>query len=259
MEGKLMDKVALVTGGLRGIGKAIAVTLAQAGATMVVLDQDHEDAPAVSELRGKIETSGRNFRYGKADVTSHGEVAGVVEDALKTFGTLDILVNNAGGGMSPVLVEDLEERDWDRVLNVNLKGTYLCSKAVIPTMKRQRTGSIINISSQAGRSVGQISSVSYVSAKAGVIGFTRQLAMEVGPLGIRVNAIAPGLVLSGERLAKRLESYTEEQKRDMVEAIPLRRLGKPEDIGRAALFLASEDSSYITGAVIDVNGGRFML
>jgi len=211
------------------------------------------------ELRKKIEDLGRTFFYHEASVIDDKEVKKGVAETIKTLGRLDILVNNAGGGMNPVPLEEMDEKDWDRVVNINLKGTFFCTRAVIGYMRNQKSGAIVNISSQAGRSKSELSNIPYASAKAGVIGFTRQLAFEVGPVGIRVNAIAPGVTLSGERVAKKWEGRPEDEKRSMIEAIPLRRLGKPEEIANAVLFLASEASSYITGVVLDVNGGRFML
>ncbi len=258
--GKVLNgKSAIVTGGLRGIGKAAAMAFAQAGANVAAFDLDPEDSPLVKEFYGQMKSFGKKYLYQKADVFHYAEVQNAVTKTIKSFGDLDILVNNAGGGMNPCPLEDLEEKDWDRILDLNLKGTYFCTKAVIGHMKKKKSGSIINVSSQAGRSKSELSNITYASAKAGIIGFTRQLALETGPLGIRVNAVAPGVTISGERVAKRWEERSAEEKRAMLEAIPLRRLGQPEEIASVILFLASDAASYITGAVIDVNGGRFML
>ncbi len=259
MSGDLEGKVAIVTGGLRGIGKAIAVSFAQEGAEVAVFDLDAEESPLVGELRKNIGIFKKKCLYKKADITNLQEVRHAVEETIKAFGKVDIIVNNAGGGMNPVPLEDLEETDWDRLIKVNLKGTYICTHAVIKYMKAQQSGKIINISSQAGRSKSELSNIPYASAKAGVLGFTRQLATEVGSYGINVNAIAPGLTLSGERVRKRWEERSEEERHQMLQLIPLKRLGKPEEIANVAVFLASEKSSYITGATIDVNGGRFMM
>lgn len=257
--GSLDGKVAIITGGARGIGKAIAVAFAQEKADVAIFDLDAEDRSSIRELKKELSGYGGKCLYEKADVTHAQEVGRAVEKTIQNFRRVDILVNNAGGGMAPVPLEDLTEQDWDRVVNANLKGTYFCSRAVVAYMKGQRSGKIINISSQAGRSRSELCSISYSSAKAGIIGFTRQLAYEVGLYGINVNAIAPGVILSGERVAKRWEERSEEERREMLEVIPLKRLGKPEEVARVALFLASADSSYITGATIDVNGGRFMM
>ncbi len=259
MEKVLTGKVAIVTGGLRGIGKESALALARAGANVSVFDIDGEESRLVMELSKKMEDMGKTFFYQEASVIDDEKVKKGVAETIKKFGRLDILVNNAGGGMNPVPLEEMDEKDWDRVVNINLKGTFYCTRAVIGYMRKQKSGAIVNISSQAGRSKSELSNIPYASAKAGVIGFTRQLAYEVGSAGIRVNAIAPGVTLSGERVAKKWEERPENERRLMIEAIPLRRLGKPEEIANAVLFLASDASSYITGVVLDVNGGRFML
>lgn len=259
MKRKLEGQATIVTGGARGIGRAITLALSRAGAAVTVFDLDAEDVPTVRELLAAVEAGGGNFFYEQVDITNFRVIQRGVEQTILTFGKVDALINNAGGGMDPVPLEDLDEEDWERLVRVNLTGAYLCSRAVIGYMKAQRSGRIINISSQAGRSKSELSNLPYASAKAGLLGFTRQLAHEVGPYGITVNAIAPGLVLSGERVAKRWETRSEEERRRMVESIPLRRLGTPEEIAGVVVFLVSEDSSYITGATIDVNGGRFMM
>lgn len=257
--GRLEGQVAIVTGGVRGIGRAIAAACSREGAAVAVLDLDEADSPPVRELGDCMGGSGKRGLYLRANVTERAEVQGAVEEVVRAFGRVDILVNNAGGGMDPVPLEDLEEADWSRVLTLNLTAAYLCSRALIKHMKAQGSGRIINISSQAGRSKSELANLPYASAKAGLLGFTRQLANEVGPYGITVNAVAPGLVLSGERVQRRWEARSEAERRRMVEAIPLRRLGTPEEIAAVVAFLASPEASYITGATIDVNGGRFML
>ena len=259
MEKPLSGKVAIVTGGLRGIGKESALALTRAGANVCVFDINEEENSLVLELRRKIQELGKSFLYQEASVIDDKKIKKAVAKTIKTYGRVDILVNNAGGGTNPVPLEEIDEKDWDRVVNLNLKGAFYCTRAVIGYMRKQGSGAIVNISSQAGRSKSELSNLPYASAKAGVIGFTRQLAFEVGPVGIRVNAIAPGITLSGEKVRKRWEEHPENERRLMIEAIPLRRLGKPEEIANAVLFLASEASSYITGVVLDVNGGRFML
>lgn len=259
MTGKLEGRAAIVTGGVRGIGRAITLALSQAGAAVAVFDLDAEDAAPAREVQAVVEHGGGKCAYVQVDITNMREVQVGVDRTIGLFGKVDALVNNAGGGMDPVPLEHLEESDWERLIRVNLTGAYLCSRAVIRCMKAQRDGRIINISSQAGRSKSELSNLPYASAKAGLLGFTRQLAQELGPYGITVNAVAPGLVLSGERVAKRWEARSEEERSKRIEAIPLRRLGTPEEIARVIVFLASDDSSYITGATIDVNGGRFMM
>ena len=258
MEPRLDGQVVIVTGGARGIGRAITLALAEEGAEVSVFDLDGEAAGPVKELVAAVERAGGTCMYQRVDVTSSADVARGVEATLGRFRRIDALVNNAGGGMRPVALEDLEENDWERVIRLNLTGTYLCSRAVIMSMKAQQRGRIVNISSQGGRYKSEMSNLTYASAKAGVLGFTRQLAHELGPQGITVNAIAPGLIMSGERVAAAWEARSEDERRERIEAIPLRRQGRPEEIARVVVFLASEDSSYITGATIDVNGGRHM-
>ena len=259
MKPTLEGQVVIVTGGSRGIGRATALALAEEGAAVSVFDLDDDAAELVKELVAAVERAGGTCLYQRADVTSSADVARGVETTLRRFGRIDALVNNVGGGMDSVPLEDLEEHDWERLIRLNLTATYLCTRAVILSMKAQQRGRIVNISSQAGRYKSELSNLTYASAKAGVLGFTRQLAHELGPLGITVNAIAPGLVMSGERVAARWEARSEDERRKLLEAIPLRRLGRSEEIARVVVFLVSQDSSYITGATIDVNGGRHMV
>ena len=184
----------------------------------------------------------------------------MVQKAIDTFGRIDILVNNAGGALhTPHKLEEVDEKDWDKVVNINLKGAFLCSQAVIAQMRKQGTGGkIVNISALAGRSYATLAGVQYTSAKAGIGGLTRHLAREVGPFGINVNAVAPSVMLTGERVRGLWEAKTEEERKKVIEEIPLRRLAEPREIARVVVFLASDDASYVTGVTLDVNGGRFM-
>lgn len=252
---KLKGKVALITGSARGLGFTMAESLAREGAAVVINDLDGQLVEAaVSSLREK----GYEAAGFIANVTDKEQVISMVDHAVKTFGGLDILVNNAGGALrTPKKLEDITEEHWDLVLDVNLKGTFLVSQASVAHMKGMG-GSIINLSSIGGRTASIVTGVSYAAAKAGVVGFTRRLAKEVGPFGIRVNAIAPGLVLSGERLQETWDNMPDGEQSEVLDAIPLRRLGSIEEQANVIVFLASDDSSYITGAVLDVNGGRFM-
>lgn len=258
MKQRLDGQVAIVTGGARGIGRSIALAFAQNGAMVAVFDVDDDAAGPVKELIAAVEHAGATSLYQRVDVTRSADVARGVAATLQRFSRIDVLVNNAGGGMDPVPLEDLEEHDWERLIRLNLTATYLCTRAVIKSMKSHHQGRIINISSQAGRSKSELSNLPYASAKAGVLGFTRQLAHELGPHGITVNAIAPGLVLSGERVVRRWESRSEDDRNNRLAAIPLGRLGKSEEIASVAVFLASDDATYMTGVTIDVNGGRHM-
>lgn len=258
MKGDSEAKVCIITGGAGGIGRAITMAFAREGFDVAVFGLRPEEDPLIKQLQEAILLVGKKCLYIKADITKRQEVQRAVEETIKTLGKVDVLVNNAGGGMNPTPLEILEEEDWDRVVDLNLKGTYLCTHFVIKHMKEKRSGKIINISSQAGRSKSELSNLPYASAKAGILGFTRQLAHEVGSWGIHVNAIAPGIILT-EKAIRRWEERSEEERQKMLEAVPLRRLGNPEEIAHVAVFLASDKSSYITGATIDVNGGRFMI
>ncbi|HEY51000.1 MAG TPA: 3-oxoacyl-[acyl-carrier-protein] reductase [Dehalococcoidia bacterium] len=239
----LSGKVAIVTGSARGIGREIALRLAEAGATVVV--SDVADAEPVA---GEIREMGRQSLAVAADVTSTSDVAGLVEKATGEYRRVDILVNNAGIARDQLLMR-MSDEDWEAVLNVNLKSVFLCTRAVLRHMVRQRWGRIVSISSIVGI-VGNPGQANYASSKAGIIGFTKTLAREVGSRGITVNAIAPGFIVS-----KMTEQLSEEQKGEMLKRIPLGFLGTPRDVAEAVAFLASEEARYITGQVLGVDGG----
>jgi 3-oxoacyl-[acyl-carrier protein] reductase len=239
----LSGKVAMVTGSARGIGREIALRLAEAGATVVV--SDVADAEPVAE---EIRKTGRQSLAVTADVTSASDVASLVEKVVAKFGRIDILVNNAGIARDQLLLR-MSDEDWEAVLNVNLKSVFLCSRAVLRHMLRQRWGRIISISSIVGI-VGNPGQANYASSKAGIIGFTKTLAREVGSRGITANAIAPGFIVS-----KMTDQLSEEQKGEMLKRIPLGFLGTPRDVAEAVAFLASEEARYITGQVLGVDGG----
>ncbi len=236
---KLKNKVAIVTGAAQGIGKGIALALAKEGANVVI-----SDIKGVYDVVREIETMGVKALCVKADVSNKKEVEEMVEKTLDRFGRIDILVNNAG--IFPfVNLTEMKEEDWDKVLNINLKGIFNCTKAVLNEMIKQKSGNIINISSIAAM-VGFKGLSHYCASKAGVIGFTKSTALELAQYGIRVNAIAPGGV---ETLG------TGKIDKNFIKSLPIKRIGVPKDIANAALFLASEDSSYITGQCIVVDGG----
>ena len=239
----LSGKVAIVTGSARGIGREIALRLAEAGANIVI--SDIADAEPVAE---EIKKMGRQSLAVMTDVTSASDVAGLVEKAIEKFGRIDILVNNAGIARDQLLMR-MSDEDWEAVLNVNLKSVFLCTRAVLRHMVKQRWGRIISISSIVGI-VGNPGQANYASAKAGIIGFTKTLAREVGSRGITVNAIAPGFIVS-----RMTEQLSEEQKGEMLKRIPLGSLGTPRDVAEAVAFLASEEARYITGQVLGVDGG----
>jgi len=244
---RLKGKVAAVTGAGRGIGRAIALTLAREGAAVVVSDVDLETARQTAE---EIRAGGGQAIAVKVDVTSRQDAAALTDKAIQSFGKLDILVNNAGMYPSAPIVEITEE-EWDLVMAVNLKGVFLCSQAAVKQMMAQRQGVIVNIASVDGKTR-TTGNAHYAAAKAGVISLTRTLACEMAPYGIRVNAVAPGWI-GTETLLKKSDRWQQAMKE-----IPVGRLGRPEDVAEAVLFLVSDAAGYITGEVLDVNGGIVM-
>jgi 3-oxoacyl-[acyl-carrier protein] reductase len=245
---ELIGKVALITGGAQGIGKAIALLLARNGADSVVTDVNLERA---EETSGEIRVLGRKSMALKADVSRLAEVEALVQTVVENFGRIDILVNNAGIARDKLILRMTEE-DWDAVLGVNLKGTFNCTKAVIKHMSKQRSGKVVNIASVVGE-MGNAGQANYSASKAGVIGFTKTLAREFAQRGININAIAPGYIQT-----PMTDALPEKAKEELKRMIPMERLGQPEDVARAVLFLVSEASSYITGHVLNVNGGIYM-
>ncbi len=246
---KLENKVALVTGAARGIGRAIALALAREGADVIVTDVDQVRA---EEVVKEINSVGRRANLIKADIAKREEVKELIREALAQFGRIDILVNNAGI-IKRGSLEDHSEEDWDRVIAVNLKGTFNCSQEVAPLMKQQGWGRIINISSIAGK-VGDLASApSYGSSKGAVNALTKSLARELAPHGINVNAVAPHAIET-EMSAE----WPEEKRREIISQIPLGRLGRPEEVAEAVVFLASEGAGFIIGEILDVNGGYLM-
>lgn len=254
---RLKDKVAMITGSAKGLGRAIARTMAEEGANVVISDIDEV---ALKATAAEMEASGWPVLAVSVDASDKKQVEEMIQKTVTRFRRIDILVNNAGGSLhTPHKIEEVGNEDWDKVINVNLKGAFLCSQAVIVRMRKQGTGGkIVNISALAGRSYATLAGVQYSSAKAGIGGLTRHLAREVGPDGINVNAVAPTVMLTGERVKGLWEARSEEEKRKVLEEIPLRRLAEPEEIARVVVFLASDDAGYITGVTLDVNGGRFM-
>jgi 3-oxoacyl-[acyl-carrier protein] reductase len=245
---KLAGKVALVTGAAQGIGKAVALLLARNGAEIVVSDINLEKA---EETAKEVQTLGRKALAIKVDVAKLDDVEKMVGAILARFGQVDILVNNAGIARDKLILRMTEE-DWDAVLNINLKGTFNCTKAVVRYMSKQRSGKIINIASVVGE-MGNAGQGNYAASKAGVIGFTKTIAREFAQRGINVNAIAPGYIET-----PMTDALPDKAKEELKRLIPMDRLGKPEDVAEAVLFLVSEASSYITGQVLNVNGGIYM-
>ncbi len=250
--GRLEGKVAIVTGSARGIGREIALCYAKEGAAIVVNDVLTKEMEATAE---EIRGLGKKAIAVKADVSQKKEVQSLFEKTLEEYERIDILVNNAGIARHAPFLEITEEI-WDRVLAVNLKGPFLCSQAVAPHMMRQKYGKIINISSSAGIGSSNYGMAEYAPAKAGLIMLTKVCATELGPYGINVNAIAPGAIVTditySVRRGEELEKWIELRKSQAV----LRRLGTTQDMANLALFLASDESSFISGQVIASNGGR---
>jgi 3-oxoacyl-[acyl-carrier protein] reductase len=245
---ELKDKVALVTGGAQGIGRTISEELARAGAHVVLGDVNLEGAQATAEA---INNSGGSASAVKIDVSNATEVREVFDFIIKDKKPVDIVVNNAGITRDGLMVR-MKESDWDLVLNINLKGSFLCSQQAAKQMMKQKSGAIVNIASIVGV-MGNFGQANYSASKAGVIGLTKTLAREVASRGIRVNAIAPGFI--DTEMTRVLD---EEVRQKLIEQIPLARLGLPEDVARCVNFLVSDKSSYITGQVINLNGGMLM-
>ncbi len=246
----LLDgKVVLVTGASRGIGRAVALEMAKAGARVVV--NYAGNAAAAQEVVATIAELGGSAIAVQADVASGEAVENLVKQTMETFGRIDILVNNAGITRDGLLMR-MKEEDWDAVMDTNLKGIFHCTKAVSKIMMKQRIGRIINMTSVVGIT-GNAGQANYAAAKAGVIGFTKSMARELASRGITVNAIAPGYIATDMTAV-----LSEQVRTEMAEKIPAGRLGMPQDIAAAAVFLASDAAGYITGQTLNVDGGMVM-
>jgi NAD(P)-dependent dehydrogenase (short-subunit alcohol dehydrogenase family) len=253
---RLLDRNAIVTGAARGMGFAIAKALFQEGARVAILDVDEK---GVIDAASKLDSKYGRVLGRRVDVTQRSEIEDLVKEMNTVWGGVDILVNNAGGALNtPYILGEIEEKDWNLVVDVNLKGAFFCCQAVIPEMVKRKKGAIVNISALAGHWRASLAGVQYTAAKAGVEGLTRQLAYDFGRSGIRVNAVAPTVTLTGDRVQGLWEAKGEEEKKKVLSAIPLGRLGTPEEVASTVIFLASDESSYITGITIDVNGGRYL-
>lgn len=243
------SRVAIVTGAAKGIGRAIALALTKKGVIPVIVDIDAAGAQMVVE---EIAQMGITTVSYKVDVSNVVQITQMVDDVAKKFGHVDILVNNAGI-LSKVSIEELDEAEWDRVMNINVKSAMFASQQVLKQMIKQGWGRIINISSLAGRMGGFSTGCAYSTSKAAMIGMTMCIARNVAKYNITVNAVAPGTTESDL-----VKSFTPEELKKLEESIPVGRLGKPENIAETVVFLASNAAGFITGAIVDVNGGMFM-
>jgi 3-oxoacyl-[acyl-carrier protein] reductase len=250
--GGFEGKTAIVTGAAQGIGEALARAFAQRGARVVVADLNERGAQDVAADLGRM---GLPARAARVNVTLGPEVDAMVRTAIESYGSVDILVNAAGGFTRSLPAEEISDEEWDRVLALNLMGTFLCCRAVIPHMKALRRGRIVNVSSEAGRTPVFLSAAHYAAAKAGILGLTRHLARELGPFGITVNAVAPGTTRT-QRVA---ELYDADKIKWIERFTPLGRIADVADQVGPVLFLASDAAAYMTGATLDVTGGRIML
>jgi 3-oxoacyl-[acyl-carrier protein] reductase len=243
------DKVVLVTGGSRGIGRSIAVGFAKQGATVIISYAGNE--AAAQETLGLIQAAGGKGEAVRFDVADSAACASAVDSLIKTHGRLDVLVNNAGVAVDG-LVMRVKDEDWDKQLDTNLKGAFTLIRAACRPMMKQKGGVIINLTSVVGE-MGNGGQAAYSASKAGLIGLTKSVARELASRNIRVNAVSPGFI--GTDMTSHLEGETREK---MIAAIPLGRLGSPEDVANAVLFLASDAAAYVTGEVLKVNGGMYM-
>ncbi|HHW11682.1 MAG TPA: 3-oxoacyl-[acyl-carrier-protein] reductase [Firmicutes bacterium] len=244
---KLAQEVAIITGAARGIGRAIAEALAKEGAKVVLVDL----LPAVHDTAAELRQAGHEVLALTGDVSSFDEAQQMVDQTIAHFGQVDILVNNAGITRDNLLLR-MPPEDWEKVININLTGTFNLTKAAIKHMIKRKTGKIINIASIIGE-IGNVGQANYAASKAGVIAFTKSVAKELGSRGIRANAVAPGFIKS-----QMTDVLPDKVKAELEKQIPLSRLGLPEDVAKAVVFLASSDADYITGQVLNIDGGMVM-
>jgi 3-oxoacyl-[acyl-carrier protein] reductase len=248
----LQGKVALVTGASSGIGRAAAEALAVNGARVAI--NFHRNEAGAASARDGIVSGGGSAIVVQADVTQSSDVESLVEQTLAELGPVDILVNNAGSLIERLKILELTEERWDQVIDLNLKSAFLCAKAVAGSMMERKTGTIINVSSIAGRNGGALGSIHYSTAKGGLITFTKGLAKELAPFGVRVNAVSPGVI--DTRYHEQFSSP--EMMKTYAGMIPLGRVGTPAEVAQVICFLASDAASYLAGETIEINGGMFM-
>jgi 3-oxoacyl-[acyl-carrier protein] reductase len=244
----LNGKIALVTGAAQGIGRDIALGLAADGADVAICDVNLE---AAQKTAADIEAKGRKSLAVKANVAASADVTAMIDQIVEKFGRIDILVNNAGITRDGLILR-MKDEDWDLVLSINLKGAFLCTKAALKHMSKQRSGTIINIASIVG-AMGNAGQANYVASKAGLIGLTKTIAREYANRNVTANAVAPGFIDTAMT-----QALTDQVRTDLAKQIPLGRLGSSEDVANAVRFLASPSAAYITGQVVHVNGGMYM-
>jgi 3-oxoacyl-[acyl-carrier protein] reductase len=248
---RFQGRVVIVTGAARGIGAVTAEAFAHEGARVAALDLDGAGIHTTVKRLRETATDVMGFA---GDAAAPADIGGVVDAVLERWQRVDVLVNNAGGFAAIRDTEEITDEEWASILRSNLTTAFVCSRAVLPVMKRQRAGRIVNVASVVARGGAVRVTSHYAAAKAGVVGFTRHLALEVGPLGITVNAVAPGTTATERVKALR----TPDESRELAQTIPVRRLGEPMEIAEAILFLASDAASFVNGATLDVNGGQVM-
>lgn len=245
----LSGDIAVVTGGSRGIGKAIVYALASAGATVIIADVDESNGQQICD---ELSANGLQAEMVKTDITESKNVEALMKYIVDKYGKLDVLVNNAGI-LGDVSITEISDQDWSRLMSVNLTGAFYCCRAAVRHMLEKRKGKIINIASTGGKQGFPLAGVHYCASKGGIMALTRQLAIQVSPQGIHVNAVAPGTTET-----EMIKNRSEEKRKYIISKIPVGRMGRPEDTAAAVLFLASKAGDYITGETIDVNGGLYM-